>query len=129
MSTDDEASPDTPAAETLSPAQHAARAFVKNDRGHWPFDYWKHLVAERRHGWARHAHHAGEPMQLSAAVYAAAIKAVEDGSEVCLEALSEFKPAPIPLPPDEEDEFEDPDSDETVTAVPLGKQDVLREET
>jgi hypothetical protein len=45
-----------------------------------PFDVigdflWQHEVAAVLHGWAAHAHHAGEPMRLTRADYESALKA------------------------------------------------------
>src|SRR5262245_51331988 len=45
-----------------------------------PFDaptefLWQHESAAILHGWALHAHHAGEPMKLSRQDYEAALKA------------------------------------------------------
>lgn len=66
-------------AETYSPAQWAKAMFPRTARGHWPRNYWQHRVAEVLHGWARHEHEEGKPMQLSAADYEAAIKAASKG--------------------------------------------------
>lgn len=44
-----------------------------------PRQAWKHAVAAVGHGWAQHAHHTGQPMQLTAAEYNAALEAAANG--------------------------------------------------
>lgn len=53
---------------TLAPWQHLRRTGGRPDL---------HAAAGVLHGWALHEHHAGEPIQLTAADYAAAIEAVD----------------------------------------------------
>jgi hypothetical protein len=48
---------------------------------------WRHAAAVVLHGWHKHAHHAGEPMQLTRAQYEAALEAA---------GPSEGIPAPHP---------------------------------
>lgn len=45
-----------------------------------PREMWRHAGASALHGWAEHAHHEGEPMQLSAEDYAAALEAAEQSN-------------------------------------------------
>jgi hypothetical protein len=58
---------------------------------------WQHEAAAIEHGWAAHAHHAGEPIKLTRADYEAALKAVQpkEGNPVPHPAaLSPHKPKP-----------------------------------
>ena len=69
-----------------------------------PFDVvgpylWEHEAAAVLHGWALHAHHAGEPIKLTRADYEAALKAAgvtNDKGEYVPHpaALSPHKPKP-----------------------------------
>ena len=38
---------------------------------------WQHNAAAALHGWARHAHEANEPIQITKSAYLAALEAVE----------------------------------------------------
>lgn len=66
-----------------TPDQHMARLkkytlgrkMGKLQRAKLPI--WQHSAASALHGWAQHAHHAGEPMRLTEAAYKAALKAVD----------------------------------------------------
>lgn len=81
MKTSKEAAAD--AAETATsvlraPNEWADRAFPPGAgrirKGAHP-DRWQHAAAAALHGWDAHAHHAGEPLQLSAEDYYRALVA------------------------------------------------------
>ena len=64
-----------------------------------PFDFvgdflWEHEAAAVLHGWTKHAHHAGEPMQLSRQDYESALKAAG-----VTNAKGEYMPHPAALSP------------------------------
>lgn len=91
MQNESESAPLKAAAETHTPAQWSDAVFPANKRGHRPFNYWKHRAADVMHGWSRHEYAEGLPMQLSAADYEAAIKAV-GSKKPHPAALSRHKP-------------------------------------
>lgn len=62
---------------------------------------WAHAAADTMHGWAAHAHHTGEPMQLTADDYAAAVRLATRRNAFHPPALSPHHPAP-PTATDEE---------------------------
>lgn len=67
-------------AELLTPEQWARRKdlFVQAKfAGQDSHFHWTHAAAAALHGWAAHAHHAGEPIRLSEADYDAALAAVQ----------------------------------------------------
>jgi hypothetical protein len=66
--------------DRLTPEQWARRKglFVEAKSPNESHFHWSHAAADTLHGWASHAHHAGEPMKLYEHDYDAAIKAVTD---------------------------------------------------
>ena len=51
---------------------------------------WQHKAAAALHRWNHHAHHAGEPKQMTLAVYEAALDAAAHGLEPVLAAMSDY---------------------------------------
>jgi hypothetical protein len=55
---------------------------------------WEHEAASALHGWASHAHHAGEPIKLTRADYEAALSAAGKTN-----THGEYEPHPAALSP------------------------------
>lgn len=70
-----DAAPTLVLAEKRSPDKWAEELFPKSERGRIHPDLWKHGAAQALHGWVLHAHHAGEPIQLTRSDYEKALSA------------------------------------------------------
>ena len=84
-----------PESETKTPDQwcHDLRKSTPGRRpNRVPLPIWQHNAAAALHGWARHAHEANAPIQLSRAAYLGALDAVEETpSTPCADALSPYQ--------------------------------------
>ena len=77
---DDQSPPNSSASESLTrpPAEWAEIYFPWSPTGRQHPELWKHAASDQKHGWSLYAMRTGQPAQLTAAQYEAAIAAVDD---------------------------------------------------
>lgn len=88
--------PERAAPATKTPEQWKAVAFPASGKKARPHvSLWQHNAAAALHGWAKHQHHAGAPMQLTGEDYFAALVAASEPTG----KAGDYVPHPAALSP------------------------------